>query len=468
MEILKELSYISTYRPQKGDLLKLFQLLIEEGEDRDVAATKFGNMNYFRVIYKQLKDHLLDGILTSSFSRMSKEQQLLIKIQKRSLECHLLFQSGKNKAGVKIAEETILQAERNDLLHAALGLSSILELHYSSIQLDRQKRKKYQLKTIELLEAYQQEIKARTILGDLSFYHQKNQIRKAIPDKIAELEELADSNNRYRFRVFYYAAKNLCYKIAQQEDNVINNSKEAITFFESIDIKQSYISEFSFRYQLIPIYMKRKEYGKAEYYIIEALKLPTPGEYNWNMILLQKAVLGFYSSKLLMTREVLKMVKQTKNKFDSKIIESRWEIMQAYLYLFATWGKLQLDGKFRLYRFLNSVEVTDMGKPNLLILELLHLLVKGNKKEYMRISDGINDYIGKHIVKGNRRTRFFLRMLRAVELGDYHPVRVAAHAKKYKRQLYSTTPVITANVLDQEPVPYEMLWEGVMEWLSRR
>lgn len=468
MEILKELSYISTYRPQKGDLLKLFQLLVEEGKDRSEIAAEFGKATYFRMLYKQLKDHLLDGILNFSFSKLGKEQQFIIKIQKRSLECHILFQTGKSKAGVKIAKETLLQAEKHDLLHAALGLSTILELHYSSIQADKLKRNKYQNKSNELFEAYQQEVLARRIFGNLSFSLRKSQLTKDLIESITDLEKIAVSNKRYRFNIFYFATKNLYYRIAKEETEIIKNLQEAIAFFESLQVKKSYISEWNFRYQLVPIHMKRREYKKAEFHLNECLKLPTTGEYNWHLTLLLKAVLGFYCNNLLMVKEARNTAVQIPKKFDSKGIEDYWQVLRAYLFLFAKWGKIELEGNFRLYRFLNSVKVSNIGKPNLLILELLHVLAKGNKTEYRRLCEKITPYISKKIRKKNKRTKCFLRMLKAVESGNYHPVRVAKHAKKYKDQLYLCEHVFTINILEIEPVPYELLWEELIEWLDRR
>ena len=67
-----------------------------------------------------------------------------------------------------------------------------------------------------------------------------------------------------------------------------------------------------------------------------------------------------------------------------------------------------------------------------------------------------------------RRTRYFLRMLKAVETGDYHPVRVPTHAKKNYELLKKITTPIDVNVFDVEPVPYEILWDIVLEKLQRK
>ena len=61
---------------------------------RKEAVRVFKSEGYFRYVYKELKDKLLDGILLNSFNRLSKIQLAHFRIQKRSLESKMLIQSG--------------------------------------------------------------------------------------------------------------------------------------------------------------------------------------------------------------------------------------------------------------------------------------------------------------------------------------------------------------------------------------
>jgi len=103
MDILKDISTISSYRPQNGDLLKLFSLAVEKELNKEEIVRFFPNKNYFRGTYKKLKDRLLDGILHNSFGQLTKIQQQHFQVRKRALESVMLIYTGNKTAGLKIA-----------------------------------------------------------------------------------------------------------------------------------------------------------------------------------------------------------------------------------------------------------------------------------------------------------------------------------------------------------------------------
>jgi len=470
MDILKDISVISSYRPQSGDLLKLFSLAVEKELKKEEIVHFFSSKNYFRVTYKKLKDQLLDGILVNSFSHLSKLQQQHLRIHKRALESKMLINTGSKIAGIKIAEETFQAAEKYDLVDVALSLSRELELLFSNIYLDKVKRNKYKAKTLAYRRYYDNECQAQSLFADLAFCVQKNQPTDHIPEAIAALRQISANNQQYKFRLYYYSVQSLYAHFKGDHLSLVTICKEAISFFDAqTNPLLPYVTKWNFYFQLIPYYLSIRNYAEAESCINRCLKYPKKGSYNWHITLLFKVVLGFHSHKPAISLKAYRQAHSVKPLFESKLIETRWSIIYAYLCLLNKVDKVHLPNEFRLYRFLNKESALISSKTNFLFLELLHLLLSDNKRAYMECAEKIEVYIQQHL-KGPQfyRTKYFLRMLRSIDTGDYHPIRIAAHAKKNFDKLKKTSPKINLDVVDQEPVPYEWLWELIMKRLSNK
>jgi len=465
LNILKDIATVSNYQPQSGDLLKLFRLVIVEDVAKEEAATLFPSTGYFRKTYKNLKDRLLDGILLNSFKGLSRVQEKHFQIRRRAMESTMLIHLEKKKAGIKVAEETYYLAEKYGLIDVALAMSRELEVHYGSVELSTVKWKKFRTSTKKYRAYFDAECQAQSLFGELAHCYQKKHSIAHIPEELKRLSLLCKNNKELRFRFYYYSVKNLYYRILEDTQQIIANCREAILFFENIKVDLSYLMKWSFAYQLLPIYIQQGSYGKSELMVNKCLSYCIKGTYNWHLTLFYKVVSGFYSNKPAISLQACLQAKSVTKKFDSQAISERWKLIEAYLSFFSKLGKINYTTKFRLYRFLNEVKFTN--SLNLMIIELLTLLINGKKKMYMQRSERIEDVIQAN--RGYPRAAYFLRMLRAVELGDYNRIRVSIHAKKHVGLLtHSKNKKLSLSIYDTEPVPYEILWESVLEFLEKK
>jgi len=467
LNLLKAISLHSNYRPSSGDLLKLFQLSIVEEVGQKEVVSAFKSKGYYRHLKKELKDRLLDGIFLSSFKELTTIQNTHFRIQKRNLESKMLIQSDQRIAGVKIAEETVAKAEKYGLVEIVYTLSRDLEIIYAVNKNETRKYQKYKEKVAIYLKYLRQETTAQSLFAELAHCIQRKKDTNHIPSAIEVLRLWTFENSQYKFRFYYYSIRNLYARLNNDHAQIIKICKEAATFFGQSTTILPYTTEWSFRFQMIPVYLTQKAYGDAGVCIKEILHLPTAGSYNWHLTLLYKVVLGFYSNRRGVVIQAYKAAKSVKMSFSNEVIDERWKIIDAYLALFEKAGQLKYPIEFRTYRFLNDTKANQTAKINMFLLELLHLLLDGKKKVYMKRVESIESYIQTNL-KGNRRAKYFLRMLRAVELGDYNAIRVAAHAKKHAVLLKRCTNTININVLDSEPIPYPVLWDLVMDFLRKK
>ncbi len=467
MDLIRDISEYSSYRPSGGDLLKLFQLAFDKELEKEQLVSFFKSPGYLRKVKQTLKDRLLDGILLNSFSQLTKVQQAHFKIRKRNLEMIMLLQSGKKKAAIKVGEETLLSAEKYGLVDVALNMSRELEHHYSVVLSNTAKRDKYYQKNLRNQKLLLQEIKAQSLFNELAFCIQKKRETEHIPSAIKRLQVIGEENKEYKFNLYYYSVKNLYARFVGNQAEVIENCKAAAAFFSQAKTILPYTTSWNFKFQMIPIYLNKRQFGDASIMIGECLELPSKGSYNWHLTLLYRAVLGFHSNKRLIALDAWKTAEKTPKKFNSALVEERWKIVRAYLVLFEKAGQLHFPAQFRTYRFINDTSPNPTAKINMMVLELMHLLLDGKHKVYMNRVEHIENYIQQN-TKGNARAKYFLRMMRAVETGDYNVLRVKAHAKKHYDLLQRRYSDININVLDSEPVPYTVLWGIVLDYLGKK
>ena len=464
MELLRALLNLSSYEPEKGDLLKLFQLASNDDLSRAEVVTKFESGSHFRQVNKKLKEKLLDDFLGGSFKGLQPVLQQQFRIRKQALEVILLFQLEKRSVAVQLAVETLKAAIKYGQLDIALDLSAKLEHHYSVTELNSAKLKRYRKKH-ELFDRLTSEYsECERVYNELAVLAQKNKSVVHLATKIGALGNRVEENDYYKFRILFYATKILYAQVRNNADGIVAACKEAIYYLNNTKTVLPRLTQFNFQFQLIPVYLSQGKYSEAETAITQVLSYPKKGSFNWHHVLLYKAVLGFYSDKPRMAQSAYWQAQHAQKKFQSPLLEEQWKLVRAYLAWYEKIGRLPDTGQYRLYRFLN--EVTALKSDQLLIIELLHLLIDNKKKKYMERAESILPFIKNN--KPSPRTKHFLKMLLAVEQGDYHEFRVEEHARKHVRALGRVPIAQTSiNVFDAELVRFELLWDEIVGCLGR-
>ena len=289
-----------------------------------------------------------------------------------------------------------------------------------------------------------------------------------IPKAIDELKLIAANNNNHKFRYYYYSTCNIYYQITNQQEKVIENNKTAYHFFAKQQESLNYIYKFNFLVDLIPIYLIQKKFADAENTLKICLELPPENSFNHHKTLLLQTYLGFRSNKPKIAQHAYKVAHTTPTKFDSTVIDQRWHLIKGYLALYHKLGLIHFDQPFRLKSFLNITETQKdhNQKANLIILELLHLLVDKDYSKFYAKLERVEAFISKRFKAHEyKRTRYFLRMMKAVVKGNYHGKLVLAHAKRQIKLLAKTTEDFDVDTIEREIVPYEILWDLVIKQL---
>lgn len=473
MKVLKELHSVSVYEPNRGDLLKLFEMAIRLPDfDREKAEAAFLEQNksrgQFRMTYKTLKDRLLNGIFSNSFANYDTVQRAHFHIWKCYAGTKTLIGLDKKTAGISLAQETFRAARKYGLIDIALSLSRELEMHYATVEPDKKKTADYRKIKEQLLEWFVDEVKAEGILLDLINRINLGEDTKGFSTRIEAIENPA--NREYRYNFYVFTCKTLLSNIRGYGDGLLETCQKAVSFFESIKSPLPYFVRWNFLFQAVPVLIGRMDFATAESYARYCVKITKLGGYNWHLSLLHLSLVGFHSGKPAIALEAWKTSKRHIAKFESVMVEERWKIIEAHLHLYAKLGVIAMPTKFRLGKFLNEMLESSKRKAgqnvSILIVQLLHLLLDGKQERFMFKSERIDKYIHAHLSSEKYdRSRFFLKMLQQIERGDYKRTEVERLAKKYQVQLEAAEMSINVDLLENEVVRYERLWALVLGFL---
>lgn len=471
MDLIKEISSISNYQPIDGDVLLLFELMtqtesLNRREALEVFRTQGKSEARFRTVYQELKERLIGGIFSNSFSDYTTVQKVYYKIWKNQAAVRVFLAKGKRKAYHKLGQETFNLAIKYGVFDSALVMARLLISHYSTMEPDAKKFAFYKNAIFELQEKINDELLAECLNHEILFRIRKKKNMDGIAAQIADLESIKERNKEHKFNLYYYNIKSYYYQVLNDQQGVINNGEEAIAFFQTFNIALPYATTYSFYMQLAVISINLKEYEKAKDYIQKCLKYPHKGTYNWNVVLFLLAIIGFHSNDPQTAYEAWKKAQDTPKIFKSAVIDEQWRIILAYLVWYKKIGRLNIQEDYRLGKFLNEIDIAGKNKTGqnvaVIVAQMLHYLADNRIHDFEKKAGRLERYISTYLRKNEHvRSKNFLRVLRRIEDADYYLDRTEQKTQRYWNNIRDASLSVSVELLETEVVPFEMLWEDI-------
>ncbi len=488
MLVLKEL--IKIIAPQKIKNIKIlgglnskvrqFYKGISEGNiehEAEAIALLFPNANNQKQAYADIKratkKSLIDALFIINYEKdISAHQKTYISCLKYYTASKILVSLGFRKGAINLIEKTLNKAILNEFTEFALPLSRMLLNYYSN---NSANIKKYYT-TLDIVRQQQiqlnKEITVKNCYTELIINSITSKKTKDFHTLLEESKEIAIRNieESNSLITLFHAFSTLVtyYENKSDFNQIIYYSEKAISAIS----KKKYplpISPFFFFYsKSIPYSFQNRQWEKAEELVNRCLKLLANKTYNYHTILAYQAILGFHSGNYQLAYEALKFHK--KNKLDAPLLKEQWQIIEAWVMLFAGWGKIDLDGEkpnFRVFKFINSVPNFIKDKPgHNSIIQLLKFLFFFQKEKYVKLYDMSTPfklYAHRYLKpRINARTRYIIRTVCAVADEGFDKRIGIQKAKTYYEKL-KATPV---NFLEQktvEIVPFELVADTVFE-----
>ncbi|MEO1264028.1 MAG: hypothetical protein AAFZ15_34805 [Bacteroidota bacterium] len=465
MDRIKRLAAISAYRPGGGQLLHLFEML-NGGMNREEAKIQFNEEGasdeHFNVLYSNLTGRLMEGILINSFKDCSLFRRRYFKLLKAFTACKMMIHSGDKMNGVPEAEKVVRKAIALKMPELALPLARELEMHFSVTDTVTKKYHKYKELSIYLQSEVNKETEAQRLYASLAFAIKRRLSMDEFKNRIKALLSTEPSDN-FLYNFYLFSTRVLYHWQTDDKISVLKVCQEAFDFFYKFESPIPHTVRWNFAFQMIPILVGKKDFGKAEVMTKRCVQMVTEGSYNYHASLIYLALVGFHSGKPAIALEAWKLAQSTPKKFKSKEIDERWQLIRSYLELYG----MDIPGEFRLYRFLNSIPTLNADKSRnnvaVIISHLLHLWKDGKTDTFGDQVKQLRSYINRHLRKpGYERPRWFLMMLEKFYESQYHPRRYEPRVKTLWRKIQSTSPNINANVFSTEVIPIEKAWAMVV------
>lgn len=469
MQVLKEISQVSSYRPLRGQKKDLYELTVVKGYGREKAETLFEKQHkkgHFSIVFKKLKYRLLDGLLNIS-AKIPATQIARMKIWTRHLQIKILLAVEKIDSGVKLATQAINNAEKEEEFLVMLSYSKMLLIQFSGNNFDAAKYAKYKEKYNKALRYINESHKATEYYLDLIYHHKTKRALNHVPAQIEELDQISATNSTHKFRMHYYAFKSLYFRAVGEQINFLSNNQAAVRFFDSLTKTLPYQIKFNFLTELVPIYILQGQYKEASSAIFQCELIVPLHSMNWHKILIYKSLLGFWSGNPHTALAAYEVATQAPRQFDSSIIDEKWHLIKGYLALYHKLGLIpSTPSHFRIKSWVNVIDKRhdDAAKANRLIIESLYYLFNKKHDAFFEVTEKIGYSMNKRF-KAHRfaRTRVFFRALKCITKGNYHPVLTTAYAKKYIKQLQVTNSTTDAQRLEVEMVGYLDLWSLILQ-----
>ena len=251
--------------------------------------------------------------------------------------------------------------------------------------------------------------------------------------------------------------------------------EKAIQFFEAKPYLYRTPLRVFLHNQLI-CYTQLKAYDKGKEVALKTISLIRPGTNSWYVNNELHLMLALHSRKYQEAEQILNgAIKHYKFKSLTPSIREKWLIYEAYVHFLKRIGKIASTEenlkKYRLGKFLNSVPIFSKDKRGLnipiLIIQILFMIINKDYDQTIDRFEAIEKYCSRYILKNESfRSNVFIKMLLQIPNSDFHKAGVEKKTKNYFNQLKSKPLEVASQVYELEIIPYEDLWEFVLESLD--
>ncbi len=440
--------------------------------------------------YSKLKSRLQQRLInTVFFIDINKSSHN--EIQRAYYTCHkdwaalkILIGKGARLTAIPIAERILRRAEKFEFNQLALDISRSLRFHYSAIDKNRKKYNKYNKDVKKHQKVLMAELLAdeyyATIINKLSSRTvSKSEISKTAIKYSEELKKETADLKSYRLNLVARMVHVIRHEIVNDYHNVIKECEEAIKFFESKTFQASKVAIFTFLFKILACHVQLKQFEKGEEIAEKCLADMPEGSPNWFYTLELYITLCLHTKKFQEAYEVYLKVYTHKNfkRLYTKSFES-WKIYEAYINYFISNGVIEVKAdqplqKFRINKFLNELPVYSKDKrgKNIPIL-IIHILFLLQREKYDAVIDrveAITQYTYRYLRNDDTyRSNCFIKMLVQLPKANFHKQAVIRKTEKYFDKLKKHPLEIAGQSDEIEIVPYETLWEFVLDSLDNK
>ncbi len=468
---------------------KIFYNKILEGEFRtdEEAANYFFNSSTNTSKYKNLKRYLREKLLNTLFfikptKNYGDYNRAYLYWCKNLFAAKILMNFGARNSGIDLCQKVFKKALQVELTEFIISSSRYLRLHYGTRIGNEEKYDYFN----EIFRQYYEIAFAENMAEE--FY-----IKLMIPYSTSQAVKEETYDNTVRFynllrpylekfsspvlHFYAYYIKIMGALVINDYHSLVAHCREGIHFFKNKEYK--YITPLRvFYHNLLIGYTQLKDFKNGEKVAEKASSLISAGTHSWYIHQELLLILALHAKEYNESTKILnRTINSRKFNAQSSTLRERWFINSAYVHFLASIGKIDdtsiVKGTFRLGKFLNSIPNYSKDKRGLnipiLIIQILFMITRKKYDEAIDRFEAIKKYSSRYIRKGeNFRSHCFLNMLLQIPACSFHKSGVIRKTQSWYNKLKSTPLEIANQPNEVEIIPYEDLWEYIVDSLETR
>jgi len=441
---------------------------------------------YFSSLKSRYKDKVISclaSIENKPLSRNTLQERKLFVIQ-----CYGLSQyytaSGNKQLSVEILEYTVRILDNYDFPEIKLAALKDLVFQYGLFVRDDKKFELYNSKlknTLRLINQMSEIEECYIFIGDTILRNINPPFDKQLLEVEKRVEEIKSSDNvdSYYFKYYFYDSLYYINLIKREFKTRLKIIIEAISYFKN-KLNFSTVGIYTFEVKLGLLYMEDGDYRKAIIQFESTKKyLTNKKRISWhninNYIILGYFALQEYDKAYEVFSDV---IKSDNLKYLSLRFREPWYIKEAFIHFLIRTGRIDPDKhpevklrSFRISRFVNEVTVYSKDKKGINItINIIQILFLIADKKYDAVADklsSLKQYSYRYLRKPEYiRPSNFIKMLQTISTCHFKKSRVIQKADRHLDVLKQNPMDYTEQALSIEIIPYERLWEEVLNLLE--
>lgn len=502
MEILKELSLIINRNKAKSiEVLDLkrrkeskineFYIGLTDGTfESDEAAANFfypgktGGSNY-RKLKAALKSRMINSLFFIDVKKNSytDRQTAYYECYKDWAAANILLGKTAYKSCIDLCNKILRYAQKYEFTELARDVTKVLRLHYGTQLGDTKKYKYFRDLHDFYYEQCAWEDRAERYYSDLIVEYVNSKASKVhlyedACKYIAALKDAMDQIDSYRLHLYGRLIELVACSIKNDFSAVEQVAQSMACFFENKDYKAATPLQAAYYYQLVAC-TQLKKYEAGKQVADKCLDLLDEGSFNWFKYYELYFILSMHTKQYDEAFAIYNRIQShARMKFLPDNIKETWTLYGAYVhYLLENKTIVLKQGieplKFRLGRFLNETPILSKDKRGMniaiLVVQILFFIQQG--KYYVAIDkiEAIEKYCTRYLHKPETiRSYYFIKMLLTVPQANFHKVAVERKSKNYAKKLEATPLQEASQTYKIEIIPYETLWQMVMNALGNK
>lgn len=473
--------------PHDTKMAQLFDILCEQkaATEEAVAERLYGTSTAIpklRSLKNKLKERLLDVVFLLDFQEpsYSDRQKAHYECNKRWATAMTLLSKKIKTTGIEQLELMLRHTEHYEFTELSMSAAYHLRLHYGTLVGDMAKYEHFRdlyrrYQAIWAMENEAEELYTDLISGYAGSRAPQQDLTKRAEAHFKRIEPYMAECSSFRLHVSGRLLQMMIHSGKNDYRAMADLCERALDFFRS----KPYVSHLPlqiFYYQLVVCCVQLRDFGRGKAIVSQNADVYEAGTFNWFKVQELYVLLALHTQHYDDAFDTCITVSQHPALAQQPDqIREMWKIYEAYAQFLARIRRAdrQPNPKYRLHKFLNEIPVFSKDRRGMnipvLIVSLLYDIANQNYDAALDRVEAVEKYTARYLKKDEHfRSNCFLKMLVQIPEAAFHREAAARKAERYLTQLRQMPLEIANQPHEIEIIPYEDLWEMILDSLPKQ